>query len=160
MEGLYLIQKREFVRLGEDVYKVGRSDYLPNRINDYDKGSIVKFTILCKKSIECEKMIIEQFKKEFTRKEYGLEYFEGDHEKMIEIMKEVVMKVCDIKDITYLINIHRYFSTMSKQKEEVSKEDVEEECSECEEEYDEDGIKKKKKFICEKCGEEFPNNYN
>ena len=43
MEGAYLLHTRECFRLNEEIYKLGRSHDLDNRVRQYAKGS----KILC-----------------------------------------------------------------------------------------------------------------
>lgn len=103
MEGIYLIQTREFVRLKENTYKIGRSHNLKNRVKNYPKNSSVILTIQCNNSVQCEKNLINIFKQKFIqKKEYGLEYFEGNMEEMIVIIentiKENIIKENTIKE--------------------------------------------------------------
>jgi hypothetical protein len=89
---IYLLQEREFIKTKENVYKVGRS-CKPNleRFNNYPKGSILLFQIICKDCITVENQIIKLFKEEFTiKKDIGNEYFEGDYKKMIDLIYTIV----------------------------------------------------------------------
>ena len=43
---IYVIWEREFINKNEAVYKIGRTDTLSRRINQYPKGSRMIFTIL------------------------------------------------------------------------------------------------------------------
>ena len=38
-EGVYLIHPREFIKTNENVYKLGRSIHLDNRVKQYPNGS-------------------------------------------------------------------------------------------------------------------------
>jgi hypothetical protein len=89
-EGLYLIKEREFTKTGENVYKIGRSNNVKNRMNNYPKGSDIELMIACNDSKKSEKNIINKFKTQFKQKtEYGNEYFEGNKNAMINtIIKE------------------------------------------------------------------------
>ena len=78
-EGIYLLKEREFVRCGDDVFKIGRSSNLKNRVKQYPKESDLHVIILCKDSITVEKYIINLFNDKFNRmKDYGAEYFKGN----------------------------------------------------------------------------------
>lgn len=89
---VYLIQPREFVRLNEQTYKIGRTKQQPHqRMYGYSKGSQV---ILFIEVIDCYKMetVIKQaFKKKFKHmKEYGREYFNGNLKDMITEFENLV----------------------------------------------------------------------
>lgn len=86
-EGIYLIHTREFVNSKEPIYKIGRSININTRILQYPKGSNVLCSIKCENSNLCEKELIKLFTKLFKiRKDYGNEYFEGDHDNMIFVI--------------------------------------------------------------------------
>jgi len=87
LEGIYLIHTREFVNSKEPIYKIGRSININTRILQYPKGSNVLCSIKCENSLLCEKELIHLFTKLFKiRKDYGNEYFEGDHDNMIFVI--------------------------------------------------------------------------
>ena len=93
-EGIYLLREREFARLNENVYKIGKSVNVKNRTNAYPKGSDIELAISCKDSLKCERQLLEIFKKTFIqRTEYGREYFEGDKQKMIAIITNELHKI-------------------------------------------------------------------
>lgn len=87
---IYLIQEREFVRLEEEVYKLGRcSDYY-NRLRQYPKGSSVILIVnVDHLNVEdVEKKLIDKFKIMFEQcKDYGNEYFTGD---VLEMIREIL----------------------------------------------------------------------
>ena len=92
MEGAYLIHTRECFRLKEEVYKIGRSHDLDTCIRQYVKGSKILCLISCENSIQCEKDLINLFKKHFKQiKDYGSEYFEGSKELMMKMMYEYIL---------------------------------------------------------------------
>lgn len=89
---IYLLKEREFIKTKEDIYKIGKTRQSPNnRLTGYPKSSEV---ILFLEVPDCdiiEKTLIEIFKDVFIqRKDIGTEYFEGDKNKMIEIIFENV----------------------------------------------------------------------
>jgi len=92
MENVYILREREFVRLNESVYKIGRTDKtIKERLRKYPKGSeyITSNSVVDSKSIE--KCLINFFKINFIQKiDYGVEYFEGDVNKMIELFEDIV----------------------------------------------------------------------
>lgn len=85
---IYLLQEREFIKTKEDVYKVGmtkKENY--ERFNQYPKGSVLLFQMICNNCKHMEKMVLTKFKETFKqRKDIGNEYFEGEYKKMIDIV--------------------------------------------------------------------------
>lgn len=82
---IYLIREREFIRLKENTYKIGRTKQEPNsRLNGYPKNSEVLLFIKVHNCDLMENILINIFKKKFIqKKEYGREYFAGDKNQMI-----------------------------------------------------------------------------
>jgi len=101
-EGIYLLKTREFIRLNENVYKIGRSHNIQKRLTQYPKGSKLIYYVNCYDSNICEQILLEVFKNKFIqKKEYGNEYFEGEETEMInEINKKInsVNVLSNIKD--------------------------------------------------------------
>ena len=93
MECIYLIHTRECFRLKEEIYKLGRSHDVDNRVRQYAKGSKILCLTSCENSIQCEKELIALFKIHFKHaKEYGHEYFEGSKELMMKMMYEFFLE--------------------------------------------------------------------
>ena len=64
LQYIYLIQLREFIKSGELIFKVGRTNQENfKRFYQYPKGSKILFQIICDNSREVEKEIIINFKK-------------------------------------------------------------------------------------------------
>ena len=57
---IYLIQEREFVNSGENVFKVGRSSQLINRISSYPKGSNVIFAVKVSDAVIAETSVLQK----------------------------------------------------------------------------------------------------
>jgi hypothetical protein len=95
-EGLYLVKEREFVRFNEDIYKLGKSQNVLDRIKNYPKDSMLHLLIFCKDSDILEKELIKILTKKFKlASKYGAEYFEGKLDKMIlEIESFMKTKNC------------------------------------------------------------------
>ena len=91
---IYLLREREFVKSGEECYKIGRTSQEPaKRFKSYPKGSEIILYVEVDDSIAAEKQLLTLFKKEFLqRKNYGLEYFHGDKNKMIIAIITVATK--------------------------------------------------------------------
>lgn len=89
---IYLLQEREFIKTNENIYKVGRTAQVNHaRFNDYPKGSILLFQIICSNCKDIEKQIILALTTNFKqRKDIGTEYFEGNYNSMIDIIYAIV----------------------------------------------------------------------
>lgn len=89
---IYLLQEREFIKTKENIYKIGKTKQLNHfRFNQYPKGSILLFQMICNNYDNIEKKIIKELKEEFkNRKDIGNEYFEGDYKMMIEIIYSII----------------------------------------------------------------------
>ncbi len=89
---IYLLQEREFIKTKENVYKVGMTQKENHeRFNQYPKGSILLFQMICNNCKNIEKCLIKIFKEKFKlRKDIGNEYFEGDYKNMIDIIYSTI----------------------------------------------------------------------
>ena len=48
---IYLLQEREFIKTNENIYKIGMTTKLNfERFNQYPKGSVLLFQIICEDS--------------------------------------------------------------------------------------------------------------
>jgi len=93
-EYIYLLHEREFIRMNEPVYKIGKTKQdNHSRFFQYPKGSILLLQIICNDCSYCEKEIKKAFKDKYKqRKEYGNEYFEGDYNTMITDIFNITIK--------------------------------------------------------------------
>jgi len=109
-QGLYLLQTREFVDSNKPIYKIGRSNKISQRLHRYPNGSIVHLVIECKDSKIHESQLINLFKNDFKLKPYyGLEYFIGDKNEMINtIIKYITTIYNNVKIIKEPIKIYKY----------------------------------------------------
>ena len=91
-EYVYLIREREFVRLEEDTYKIGRTRLHPeSRLGCYPKDSEVLLLCDVSNCKSAEAALKERFGKLFQhRKKYGVEYFGGDCELMKAVMTNTI----------------------------------------------------------------------
>ena len=88
---IYLIQEREFVRMNEDIYKVGKSIQKNcNRVDDYPKFSDVIIILEVNDCDKIEKNIISEFNLKFEKTKYGNEYFKGNRLEMKKIILNIV----------------------------------------------------------------------
>ncbi len=85
LQYVYLLREREFIRLNENTFKVGKTAQEPyKRFSGYPKGSEVLAFIAVGDCHKMETEILEHFRENFQqRKEYGSEYFQGDPDKII-----------------------------------------------------------------------------
>jgi len=92
---IYLIKEREFVRIGEDTYKIGRTQQNPptDRLLQYPSGSEIILLTIVDDCFSLEKQVIKVFKQKFIhKKEYGNEYFNGDVKDMIKTIYSIIFK--------------------------------------------------------------------
>jgi hypothetical protein len=94
-EYVYIIRECDFVRLNENIYKIGRTAKAnpEDRFQKYRKGTEIVGFFGVNDSIECENKIIKCFSNHTNIKkmnEYGKEYFQGNKN---ELIKEIVQIV-------------------------------------------------------------------
>ena len=81
---LYMIREREFKRLNEHVYKIGRSYHFEKRFNSYPKDSEILACIFVQDQYKEERNLIKEFDTKFVqRSDIGREYYEGDRQEML-----------------------------------------------------------------------------
>ena len=97
---LYLLQEREFIKTKEPVYKVGMTKKENHeRFNQYPKGSVLLFQMICNNCKNMEKLVLKKFKETFKhRKDLGNEYFEGEYTSMIDIIYLTIKNTDSIED--------------------------------------------------------------
>ena len=95
-EYVYIIRECDFVRLNEDIYKIGRTSKTnpEDRFQKYRKGTEIIAFFKVNNSIECENKMIKCFSNHTNIKkmdEYGKEYFQGNRNELLsEILKIVI----------------------------------------------------------------------
>jgi hypothetical protein len=93
---IYLLQEREFIRLNETIYKLGKTTQ-PNhtRFKQYPKNSILLLQLICNDCNHTEKELIKLFKDKFIqRTDIGTEYFEGNYKEMIRYITDIINLEC------------------------------------------------------------------
>ena len=94
-EYVYMVRTREFVRLRENVYKIGRTrtENFHKRFLQYPKGSeIICFSTVLD-SMKTERDLKKIFTQKFVQRlDYGLKYFEGDEAAMIHEFFRVALE--------------------------------------------------------------------
>jgi hypothetical protein len=91
---IYLLREREFIRLNELTYKIGRTQQNPyDRFSSYPKGTEIILYVMVDDSLSLEKQLINTFKKIYEHKKgYGNEYFSGNVSEMIKTIYSVIFK--------------------------------------------------------------------
>jgi hypothetical protein len=92
---IYLIKEREFIITSKNIYKIGKTTQQNNkRLNAYPKGSVLIFHMMCNDCDNIEKILLKKFKNIFLiKKEYGNEYFEGNHLEMIKTIYNTILTI-------------------------------------------------------------------
>lgn len=121
---IYLLHEREHIRVSENVYKVGMTRQ-PNleRFNNYPKGSILLFQMVC---VDCKfvvSIVLEVFKDRFDKCcFYGNEYFCGNKKNMMEIIYLIIANEDKIRECTK--DRSSYIKSILKQHNIVDKEPI------------------------------------
>ena len=96
-EYIYLIREREFVNSDKQIYKIGRTISIKNRMNQYPKDSQIILILPVDDSVWYEKQLIKIFEERFDRAVLnngktliGNEYFIGDLDEMVYIINEFI----------------------------------------------------------------------
>ena len=89
-----MLREREFIRLNETTYKIGRTcRKYDKRIDEYPNDSEILTIISVTNCKKAEREIIETFKVKFKqKKEYGHEYFYGSAKEMMEELFNICKK--------------------------------------------------------------------
>lgn len=117
MDSIYIVWLREYVLSKKNVYKIGNTGDIFQRMKNYPKGSILLHMSITpyRKIIETE--LIALFKIHFIwRKDLGREYFEGEFDKMRNLMHTFVdlHKFDFPRNLSIIENDHVYKSAAIK----------------------------------------------
>lgn len=100
---IYILHIREFVNQNVDIYKIGRTDDIIRRFEEYPKGTVIKYCVFVHDTVLFEREIIKQFKDKFMQRRYlGLEFFEGDLNSMGVVIQDYVFE-CSPKNTTEIV---------------------------------------------------------
>ena len=83
---IYLLREREFLKTNEEIYKIGKTINIKNRMPSYPKDSRLYLCFYCPSDIDAvEKHLISVLERSCLRKrtDIGSEYFEGDVREMM-----------------------------------------------------------------------------
>jgi len=88
-EYIYLLQEREFVRSGEETYKLGITNKIHSpKFNKNINGGVLLYLSISNNSKETKQKILSIFKENFIQKKYnGNDYFSGNYTDMIKIIQ-------------------------------------------------------------------------
>ena len=93
IEGLYMIHTYSCISNNENIFKIGRSSNLYNRITSYSNGSVCYLVIESIENKIDESEVLKIFNNKYKNiKFYGNEYFEGDKDDMIITMKKYIFE--------------------------------------------------------------------
>lgn len=91
MDCIYIAWLREYVLAKKNVYKIGNTGNIFRRMRNYPKGSILLHMSMTPHMKIIETELIALFKTQFIwRTDLGREYFEGDFDKMRNLMHAFV----------------------------------------------------------------------
>lgn len=124
---IYLIQEREFVNKGEEVYKFGKTKTRSAhaRIKQYPKNSVLFYTEAVKNCDETETLLLTEFGKKFKRRsDIGREYFEGNIGQILTMIKNFVPKDqpitefnTDLKELSQPLELYKIKENDEDEKE-------------------------------------------
>jgi hypothetical protein len=96
---IYLLREREFIRINEPTYKIGKTsqDNPYGRITDYPKDSKLEMVISTQDCHTAERALITLFRNKFKiMRCYGCEYFNGDVNVMKDYIWEYLKKLSNV----------------------------------------------------------------
>lgn len=97
---IYLIQEREFIRLGENVFKIGQSSNIIQRFKQYPPGSQLIYAFCTCDAHRAEKTAIDTLCKKFRfRLDLGREYLEGNARDIVACLKELALSELEKYDV-------------------------------------------------------------
>ena len=105
MEYIYLVKEKQYNNLDVNIYKIGRTTNIENRKKAYGCEAQWYGHWLCYNSIVIETKIIENFNKVFGKPHHGNEAFEGDLEKMIQIISYITNTKIILDEKEYISHI-------------------------------------------------------
>lgn len=97
----YIIQEREFIKSGEEIYKIGKTTQKgTKRFNQYPKDSRLILLMEVENCHEFENQVKEFFNKKYQRrKDIGYEYYEGDKDEMVKDYFDLKKSIINVKII-------------------------------------------------------------
>lgn len=89
---IYILREREFITTGQNVYKIGMTKNVAQRMSKYPKDSELIYNHKID-NVQCvERYLINKFTEDFIpRKDIGSEYFQGNLKSMIATIYNYIM---------------------------------------------------------------------
>lgn len=88
---IYIFYSRACKNADEPIYKIGKTGNYIQRKSGYDKGGDMLFVANVENRHDSENILKQVFKNEFIqRRDYGVEYFEGDIMEMVILLEETL----------------------------------------------------------------------
>jgi len=111
-EYIYLLQEREFIRLNEPIYKIGKTKQENlKRIQNYPNGTRLLLQIICNNCDNLEKELIQLFKSKYKiQTDIGKEYFKGNH---LDMIKDIYLTIYDCNDTKIKDNNYKYETNLN-----------------------------------------------
>ena len=110
-KGLYLLQEEKFIETNKTIYKIGKSDNIYSRVNQYPNGTIVYLIIESDNITKHETELIRIFTQKYKQiRYYGYEYFDGNLDSMKQSIIDYIKTnsiLENIKIINQSIKIER-----------------------------------------------------
>jgi hypothetical protein len=95
---IYIVKTSRSIENNENIYKLGRTKNIPQRMTGYDKGSQLLFSIYTKDVIKKETELL-RYLSQYNYKNYGKEYFKID----LELLKKIIINNVEISDCINLL---------------------------------------------------------
>lgn len=91
---IYILREREFLKTNEQIYKIGKTVNMKNRMPSYPKDTRLYLCFYCCSNIDAiEKHLISTFDIRFVKRtDIGSEYYEGDIVQMLSAMMQYCLK--------------------------------------------------------------------
>ena len=135
-EGIYLVHTRELLTLNEEIFKIGRSYNLDNRVRQYPKKTKIICMVNCDNSVLCEKELMKIFKNKFIQKlDYGTEYFEGDKTLMLIEILNFITSIKNVKESVKNIVKESVKESVKEPVKEPVKEKIIKTCPKCKDNF-------------------------
>ena len=84
---IYVIKEREFLKTGENIFKIGKTKNIVNRMPQYPKNSRIYIMFYSLNIDDMEKHIIKHFDNTFTKRtDIGSEYYECEGNALLKEM--------------------------------------------------------------------------
>jgi hypothetical protein len=91
---IYIMHERTFMLTNTNIYKIGKTKNIKNRLKGYAKGSDLIYTIPCDDCDKYERLVLNYLKlnteKYIQRKDFGNEYFQCNLDDLIDDISGII----------------------------------------------------------------------